>query len=218
MSSSTTIRDVRRGRRLKGVSNPKDDIIKAAVHVFTQFPYDSAPIRTIASRAHVDPALIYHYFQTKERLFSDAMKFQLNPPDGAEIPINESPMERGERIIMMFMKRWGGTDESSPFLALMKSATQNQTAAAMLRGLFNVHLIGHLSKEFGPDSAGLRGGMGSSIVLGLAIVRYILQLEPLASMPIQDLARIASLSMAPYLDRDFPVRSNDRSTVQKWTK
>lgn len=194
----------KRGRRIKTETNTREDLIQASLQVFAQNGLKNASIREIAKEAKIDSALIYHYFDTKEELFFEAIKSKMQPPDKSKIAVSETPQERATRITNMFFERFNESDTSSAFLALMRSALQNEEAAKLLRKLFEEHLITYVSSQFDPKSANLRVSLSVSMLLGLNFVRYILKLEPLYSMNHMQVAEAVAPHLAPMLTKDFP--------------
>ena len=114
--------------------------------------------------AKVDSALIYHYFGTKEELFFESIKSKMKPPSRSEIKPDETPNERAKRISKMYFERFNESGNSSAFLALMRSALENEEAAGLLRKLFQEQLITHVSNQFSPETANLRVSLGVSVL------------------------------------------------------
>ena len=204
MIDKPEIKEKKRGRRAKNDANTREDLIQASLQVFARNGLKNASIREIAKEAKIDSALIYHYFNTKEDLFFEAIKSKMQPPDKSKISATETPQERATRITSMFFERFNESDTSSAFLALMKSALQNEEAAELLRKLFEEHLISYVSSQFDSQTANLRVSLGVSILLGLNFVRYILKLEPLSSMEDDRVAKVVAPLLAPMLLKDFP--------------
>ena len=103
----------------------------------------------------------------------------------------------------MFLERMGGDHGPTPFLALLRSAMSDPNAAVLLRELFEQEIIIHASKTLGTGDTNLRVALTASQLLGLGAIRYVLQLEPLASMPIENVAKLVAPSITSYLDQKF---------------
>ncbi len=203
MASKLKKRKIKRGRRPKTDTSTKDDLLKASLEVFSKNGLKNSSIREIANEAGVDSALIYHYFKTKEELFFETIKSKMQPPDRAEIKENENPNERAKRISKMFFERFNESENSSTFIALMRSALENEEAAGLMRQLFEEQLITHVSNQFDTESAHLRVSLSASLLLGLNFVRNILKLEPLNSMENEQIASLIAPILTPLLSRDF---------------
>ena len=71
----------RSGRR-RGTTQTREAIALAAQTQFAELGYDRATFRSIATAAGVDPALVVHFFGSKEQLFHEVMQL---PPGVAEL-------------------------------------------------------------------------------------------------------------------------------------
>ncbi len=189
----------KRGRRPKGRGDTRRDILRAAVDVFAREGYDHATVRAISAAAHVDPALVFHYFRGKDRLFVEAMRTKMEPPEPSVFPVPANLEEAGVQVVGLFLERWGGGDGSTPFLGLLRSAASNPRAAALLRTLFKETITPFVSEALGPEDVELRVGLVGSQLLGIGTMRYVLQVEPLASMPSEEVARLVGPTVGRYL-------------------
>ena len=67
------------GLRERKKAETRRSIQENALRLFAEKGYDKASIRAIAGDAGVDPALVHHYFGTKEKLFLAVMNAPINP-------------------------------------------------------------------------------------------------------------------------------------------
>jgi AcrR family transcriptional regulator len=188
----------RRGRR-PGGTDTRAALLTAARHLFVEQGYEKATVRSIASRAGVDPAMVNHWFGGKDNLFAAAV-LEL-PFDPVQIIGDLSagpPDEIGDRVVRRFLTIWDATG-GGQFAALLRSVTSHEQAAATLRGIFINHIFGPLMEQAGVDQPMLRANLFASQVVGLGIVRYVVKFEPLASADADTVAR----AVAPTLQRYF---------------
>jgi AcrR family transcriptional regulator len=197
----------RPGRR-PGESGTRQAILGAARAAFAGDGFDRTTVRGIARAAGVDPALVHHYFGTKEHLFVAAMDLPVDP--SAVIPrlLAEGTDGLGERIVAMFLAVWDGPGTPSPFLALVRSAVSHEAAAAMLREFVSKAVLGRIVAALDVEDGPRRAALVASQLVGLAMVRYVLRLEPLASAPASELVGPLGATVQRYLtgplDRDLP--------------
>ena len=83
----------RTGRR-PGVSGTREAILGAARRAFAEHGYQHATIRGVADLAGVDPALVHHYFGTKQELFVAAVQLPVNPVEQLMAVLDEDPARR----------------------------------------------------------------------------------------------------------------------------
>jgi len=222
--------DARRTGRRTGDSGTREAILAAARTRFGDHGYAGATIRAIAADAGVDPALVHHFFGTKERLFAAAMRLPVIP--GELISAALAPGARdpgrglGEHLLRTVLSAWAVDEVRETFLGLMRSAVTSEQAAAMLREFATDSILGRLAEVAGaagtPGAAGASGGVKAtgatgaagadglgeadfraalvaSQVLGLALTRYVLGLEPLAAASQDDLAAAIGPTLERYL-------------------
>jgi AcrR family transcriptional regulator len=192
----------RTGRR-PGTSGTREAILEAARGTFAQVGYDRATIRDIAGGAGVDPALVHHYFGNKERLFVAAMELPLEPERILAAVTGGDPQRTGERIASLLLLLWDNTETRNPLLALVRSAVSNEQAARMLREFVAAAIFTRVARELGMADAPLRASLVASQIIGLAIGRYVVRIEPLASTPRETLIAAVAPTIQRYLTGDL---------------
>ncbi|MFI6600808.1 TetR family transcriptional regulator [Nonomuraea sp. NPDC050536] len=189
----------RRPGRRPGTADTRGEILEAAKRVFAEKGFDKATVRGIAKEAKVDPALVHHYFDTKEGMFAEAMRLPMNPDE--VIPkILEGPREQvGERIVRLILTVTADPETRQPMIALLRSAMTNDEVAAMFRSFLTSALLFRVADTLGVPHLRVEAAFGQ--MFGLVIGRYILQIEPLASADVEDLVEL----LAPTIQRYFTV-------------
>jgi AcrR family transcriptional regulator len=188
----------RTGRR-PGPSVTREAILEAARGVFARAGYDRATIRDIAAGAGVDPALVHHYFGNKEELFAAALALPFDPETILAALTDGEVGRIGERVASMMLLLWDNTETRSPLLALVRSAVSNQDAARMLREFLATAVFTRVATRLGMPDARLRASLVASQVIGLAIARYVIRVEPLASVPRATLVPAVAPTIQRYL-------------------
>ncbi len=194
-----TRKAARRGRRPKGMGNPRQAILHASLREFARRGYDRATLRVIAEEARVDPALVYHYFGSKEGLFLESMRTLMVQPSEAELPSSEPPEMQARRVVGLFLARWGGGPEPTPLIALLRSAASDPHAAALLRRLFAQQIAPQVARYLPRRDAELRIALIGSTLFGVALLRHIVRLEPLASASPEDVGRWVGPVLTRYM-------------------
>jgi AcrR family transcriptional regulator len=179
----------RRPGRRPGSSGAREQILAAARHSFGTVGYAASTVRGIARAADVDPALVHHYFGTKEELFAAALDFPVDPKPLIAQVVDAGLDGLGERIARTFLGVWDGTPGQGPMLALLRSAVSDPTAAQSARDFVTGVVLEPLARAVGPhETATLRASLVASQLLGVAMARYVVRVEPLASAPADVLA------------------------------
>ena len=192
----------RTGRR-PGVSGTREAILDAARRVFAEQGYQHATIRDVARLAEVDPALVHHYFGTKQELFVAAVRLPVNPVEQLTAVLAAEPDQVGQRLVETFLSIWDHAAGQSPLLALIRSAVSDKDAAAMLREFITEEVLGQISHRLGSPDARLRATLVGSQLIGMAMARYIIRVEPLASAPAAQVVEAIGPTLQRYLTGDI---------------
>jgi AcrR family transcriptional regulator len=192
----------RTGRR-PGRSGTRDAILVAARESFTASGYDQASIRDIARRAGVDPALVHHYFGTKQELFTEAVELPVDLVAVVEAFVRGDRDRIGERIVGLMLSVWDSRTDRSPLIALIRSAVTSEDAARMLREFMVSVLFERLAEALQAPDAPLRASLAASQMMGLLIARYIVRVEPLSSAPASQLVATIGPNIQRYLTGDL---------------
>lgn len=185
----------RTGRR-PGDSGARDAILAASQTVFAERGYDRATIRAIAGSAGVDPALVHYYFDTKANLFQAAISRALAGDVVRPALVTGDVASAGARVAQLFFRAWEPAGRRRTFAALLRSAITSRRAMQLLRQAMRQELVEPVEALGLPD-AGLRATLVASQLIGLALTRYLLDLEPLTSAD----SRVLTAAIAPTLQR-----------------
>lgn len=187
----------RTGRR-PGVGGTRAKILAAARAQFARAGFDAATIRGIAAEAAVDPALVPHYFGSKEGLFRAAADFPLDPVEFLPRLLAPGLDGLGERLVQFFIESWD-SPAGRPLLALIRSVVANEEAAALLREFVTREVLGRLARALAVDRPQLRANLVASTLIGLAMLRYVVKVEPLATARAKDVAAWVGPAVQRYL-------------------
>jgi AcrR family transcriptional regulator len=186
------------GRR-PGESGTREAVRVAAREAFAAGGFDKATLSGIAAAAGVDPALVRHFYTDKATLFDHALTL---PGDTGEIvtaSITGDPGRVGERIVLRFLEAWEAGTSREVFTAMIRSAVTHERAADMVRDLITRRLVGPVTAALRVPHPELRATLVGSQLVGLAMVRYVTRVEPLASLGREQAARVVGPCVQRYL-------------------
>jgi AcrR family transcriptional regulator len=186
------------GRR-PGDSGTHDAILLGARLEFGESGYDGATIRAIAARAVVDPALVHHYFGSKEQLFETAVELPISPAAFLPVLLAGDRERLGEQIVERFLTVWEEPHNRPVFMAMLRSMISNEQAADLVRRLLVKEVFGPLAVALGVPDAELRATLAGSQFIGLALMRYVGRVEPLASADVDTVAVAIGPTIQRYL-------------------
>ena len=187
----------RTGRR-PGPARTRERILGAARTQFGREGYDKATLREIAAGAGVDPALIPHYFGSKEGVFLAAVEFPVDPSLFIPRLLEPGVEGLGERLVTFFLETWDSPAGSS-LLALIRSVVSSDLAAELLREFVTREVLGRLAVAIQLDQPQLRASLVATQLVGLAMLRYVIKVEALKSASREELAGWIGPSIQRYL-------------------
>lgn len=187
----------RTGRR-PGAGGTRDKILAAARSHFAEAGFDNATIRGIAGAAGVDPALVLHYFGSKEGVFRAAVNLPIDPEEFLPRLLQAGLDGLGERLVLFFVTTWD-SPTGSPLLGVIRSVVTSEMAAALMRDFVSREILSRLAEALELDRPQLRASLAASQLIGLAMLRYVVRVVPLASASPADLATW----LGPTLQRYF---------------
>jgi AcrR family transcriptional regulator len=170
----------RSGRR-PGTSDTREAIARAARDQFAEVGYDRATIRKIGAAAGVDPALVVHFYGSKEALFREVMAL---PAFVAEAMANLAEGDRatvGRRLAEVAVAALESPATRTIVLGRIRSASSHPEAAELVRQTVASDML-RIANGLGSDQPELRASLVGSHVVGVAFARYIVKVEPLASL------------------------------------
>ena len=192
----------------RGPGRPADDgadrrqaILDAAREQFAEKGYAAASIRAIARTADVDPALVHHYFGSKEKVFVAAMELPFDPAERLPAVLEGDLDGLAERLVRMFLGIWADPAFRTPMLGLVRSAFTSEQGATMLREFVGEALLGRVAQTVrgaGPADP-LRVQVAAAQLVGVVVLRYVVRLEPLASASDDDLVALLAPTVQRYL-------------------
>lgn len=189
----------RRTGRRPGSGDTREEILAAARSVFGELGFDGATVRLVAARADVDAALIYHYFGSKQQLFVAATEIPYDWAAAFPALVGRPPEQVGEQLVRLMLGLWEDPAIRPRFMGLVRSATSDPEAAAMVRRLLAEGPVSALAHAIGGADGELRAMLAASHIMGVALLRYILRVEPLASADIETLADLLGPTVGGYL-------------------
>jgi AcrR family transcriptional regulator len=177
----------------------RGEILAAARDEFAAKGYDGASLRGIARVAGVDPALVHHYFAGgKDAVFAAAMDLPLDP-SAVPVMLAGDLDGLGERVMRFALSVWGRPEARTPALALLRAAMTHERAAAMLRGFVSHAVLGRVAAQVGTPDAKLRANLVASQVVGVVMLRYVVRVEPLASLSEDEVVSLVAPTLQRYL-------------------
>ena len=198
--SDGTERSRRPGRR-PGANETRAAIVAAARDAFAALGYEKATIRGIAREAGVDPALVHHFYGSKEDVFKAAVSDVLAPIATAMEGVGRGadPHRMSERLARVLVGLWEREPTKGALVGAVRAAVTSETAAGLLRGIVQEHAIAAVAASTEQPDAELRANLIGATMVGITVARQVLAVEPLASLDEDALTGLLSGVIEHYL-------------------
>jgi AcrR family transcriptional regulator len=193
---------VSRGRR-PGAPDTRAQVLAAARASFAERGFRGTTIRAVAAAAGVDPALVHHYFGTKDDLFVAALEIPVDPREILAPVVAAGPDGAGERLLRTFLSVWDDPELQPGLLALVRSLMADDSAGLVRDGFIPV-VVGPVLAGLVRDRPEVRIPLVASQVIGLIVARYVIAIPPLAQMPAEDVVARVGPTLQRYLTGDLP--------------
>ncbi|MCV7074757.1 TetR/AcrR family transcriptional regulator [Mycobacterium szulgai] len=201
-----TAANVRRRRpgRPAGNSDTRERILASARELFAHNGIDRTSIRAVAAKAGVDAALVHHYFGTKQQLFAAAIHLPIDPMD-VLVSMRETPVEElGYKLPSLLLPLWD-SELGAGLIATLRSlisGSEVSLARSFLQEVISVEVGSRVDDP--PGSGMIRTQFVASQLMGVVMARYIVKIEPFASLPAEQIAQTIAPNLQRYLTGDLP--------------
>lgn len=187
----------KRGRgRPPGESGTREAIIEEARRQFGDLGYRHTTLRSIAHGAGVDPRLLLHYFGSKRELFLESVELPIEPERVVQTVFAQGMERVGRNAAEVILGVLDDARSRQALTALLRAAVSEPEAAELIRDLLSARILLPIAQRLGGERPELRASLAGSQIVGLAIARHVVGLEPLVDASRDDLAR----ALAPVID------------------
>lgn len=170
-----------RGRPVGG-SDVRDRLIAAGRKHFLRLGYDKATIREIAAEAHVNHALVKYYFGGKEGLLKAVLDLLATPGQAFDQVTATHPDNLARALLTAAMNLWEIPEGHESLRRLILDSETDPATHSAFRDYIQTQMIGRLAEVIGGPDARLKAGAAGATIAGLFFARYVLRIEPVATM------------------------------------
>lgn len=152
----------------------------------------------------MDPALVHHYFGTKDRLLVAAIQESRLVGEAIRQMLAGGSEGLGERVIRATVEAYETLPILGALIGLFRSALTNEDAARLMGELFPRGGVAQLIEALDLPQPELRAALVGSEVIGLAVARFLVRLEPIASADVDSLVAWYAPTLQRYLTEPLP--------------
>lgn len=183
----------------------RDAVLDAARAAFHSRGYARTTVKGVAAMAGVAPSVVSKYYANKESMFAAAMRLPFDPASSVPTLLAPGLDGMGERLVRATFEVFKDESTREDLLALFQAGNSAGKAAASLREFLEESIVDRVADLVGIPDARMRSALISSHLIGLAAIRYIVRLEPLASAPEEQIVRIYAPLIQDLLDPTKPL-------------
>lgn len=206
----------RRSGRRPGKQDTRTSILDSARWIFADQGYDSASVRQIASAAGVDPALIYHYFGTKDELFLAVVRPPIDPATLVPRIFAGGADGVAERLLRTFLSVIESPVSGPAMRSFIRGTVSRAWAGRLAREFFATQIVRRVVEELDTEVPAneipMRASLVASQLFGLAMTRYVLELPPLCDLPAEDVVTAVAPNIQRYLTGELGIGPPDGSS------
>jgi AcrR family transcriptional regulator len=177
-----------RGRRV-GRPETRSQILAVARARFLAEGYQAVTMRAVAAEAGVDVALISYFFGSKKGLFGAALALSANPPEILLGALPGNPATLPERVLRALAQAWDDPEDGGPLRVLVSTAIGDPEVGRLLKEVIEREIIEQIAERLGGADARYRAAAFTTQLAGIVLARYILELDPIATMTVDELVR-----------------------------
>ena len=111
----------------------------------------------------------------------------MNPADVLRAALAGDLATLGPRALRAMITTWDDPASGRPLQTVLRGAAADPALATVVRGGLQTELIDTLAARLGGADARIRAGLFASQVAGVIFSRYILGLEPMASLGVDEI-------------------------------
>lgn len=178
-------------------------ILAAARDEFAEHGWAGTAIRAVARTADVDPALIYHYFGSKEGLLDAATTPPQKWLDAVAATWATPKADLGRQLIRTVLETWTDEEVGSTLRAVLLTAAHEDKTREKLRLIVERGLIGGSTLGADEDERLRRSGLIATQLIGFALLRYVWKMEPIASMSEDQVVAAMAPNLQRYVEGDI---------------
>jgi AcrR family transcriptional regulator len=192
-----------------GTDEVRDAVLDSARAAFHSRGYMKTTVKGVAAAAGVAPEVVQRYWGSKEKLFAAAMKLPFDPATAVPELVAPGLEGMGERLVRTTLDTLGDPEVRDDLIALFRAGASTTKAAAGLQTFFEDSILDRLARTIGVPDARLRVSLISAYLIGVTMNRFVIKMEPLASMPEDDLVRIVAPTVQAWLDPSIPLPGSE---------
>lgn len=162
----------------------RERILTSARDHFIRLGYDATTMSAVARDSGCTPAMVTYYFESKQRLFRECMNLPRDPAEEILGLLSEGLEGAGRRIAERVLGWYEDELTADTMRALAVTLLSDPATIQRFRDYIRHSILDVVSEALGmEDEFAEQIEFAVASVFGVVVMRYLVQLEPIASMP-----------------------------------
>lgn len=192
---------------------PNDDtraqLVDAARGVLRARGYVGLSVKGAAAVAGIAPEVAMRYYQNRDELLAAALRLPFDPASAVPSLVAPGIEGMGERLVHLTMDTLGDDEAREELMGLLQAGASAGKALEGLIDFVEEGIVDRVARIIGLPDARMRSALITSQLVGLAIVRYGMRLEPVASASEDEIVRMYAPAIQELLDPRNPISGYD---------
>ncbi len=169
----------RAGRR-PGPTSSSAEVLASARTLFAERGYRATTVRAIAAAAGVTPAMVHHFFGSKQQVFLASIRMPIDPAEVLGTLLSGPHEQFAERFVATFVGYWSDEQTGPALRTMLRSALTDDEHAGALRAFASGVLLPRAATGLGVPVENVAAAF--TTLIGLAVGRYLLGIAQLVHL------------------------------------
>jgi len=197
--------------------DPREALLDVARDIVAKRGYVGLTMRTASAAAGITPEVARRYYRNRESLFAAAMRLPADPVSAIPTLMAPGIEGMGERLVRFTLDTLRDPQARDDIMSLARTGVSAGHAVTGLQDFIEVGVLDRVAGMIGVPDARMRSALITSYLMGVAIMRYGVRLEPLASASDEEVIRMVAPVIQDLLDPRHPIPGSARSRSEAST-
>ncbi len=190
--------------------DPREALLAVARDMIEKKGYLGLSLRTVAAAAGVTPEVARRYYRNRDQLFAAALRLPVDPTTAIPTLVAPGVEGMGERLVRFMLDILKDPEARDELVSLARAGVSAGHAAAGLQDFLERGVVDRIAGMIGVPDARMRAALITSYLLGIAMTRYGVRLDPLSSASEDEVIRMVAPVVQDLLDPRKPIPGRAR--------
>jgi AcrR family transcriptional regulator len=189
-------------------------LISVAREILAKRGYMGLTMKTAAAAAGVTPDVARRYYRNRDALVAAALRLPSDPLSAIPTLVAPGVEGMGERLVRYMLDILRDPQTREELVSLARTGVNAGHAMAGLQDFLERAIVDRMTTMIGVPDARMRSALITSYLLGVAMTRYGVRLEPLASASEEEVVRMVGPVIQDLLDPRKPLPGSARARAR----